>query len=154
MPLPPHIINVSAFLCEKTLREPDGVLSAIRIVDLFRVGVGLPPGVILPEGVLPHIQAFGCVLIKSKPGRYEHIVQLKIENTVGEISDAGEPLTLLMANKPGMEDLPSGVAIQAEINIGVKRYGTCYFLVYIEGDEAARIPFTIQQLPSPENANG
>jgi hypothetical protein len=150
MPLPAHIISVSAFVCEKILKESDGVLSAIRIIDVFMVRDQHPAR---PEGEFPTVQTFACVLIKASPGKYEHSLRVKMQNSAGEINELGEPFNLTLENKQGMGDIPTGASIQIELNIAVKRYGTYALIIYIDGEEASRVPFTILQQTSPEKAN-
>jgi hypothetical protein len=136
MPLPPHVISVTAFLCEKVLTEPDGVMSAIRIVDLFSVPETSP-------GVRPQIRFYGCVLFKSMPGRYEHVVQMRILQVDGTTRILGDE-TVVMASSSGKDDIPGGVNIQAEFNIVVQQPGTCYLSVFLDGEEVTRLPFTVR----------
>jgi hypothetical protein len=50
-PLPPFMLSATAFACERLLQEADGVISAIRIVDVFYAPAERPPDV--PENALP-----------------------------------------------------------------------------------------------------
>jgi len=70
MPITSGPYLVAAFFCEKILREQDGVLSAIRIVDRWTVN---GPTEMMPPTV---IQAFIRVLLKS--GIYRGNAQLAI----------------------------------------------------------------------------
>lgn len=139
MPLPSHIISVSAFLCERVLTEADGVMSAIRIVDLFYVR-DLPAD---QKGqALPQIRFYACVFFKSKPGKYPHSVQTKLQQVDGTVQLLGEE-SVVMESKSGAEELPGGVTIQVELNIAVSQLGTCYLCLYLDGDEVVRIPFSV-----------
>jgi hypothetical protein len=147
MPLPPFVISASVLLCQNALTEPDGVISAIRIVDIFFVSEKPADA---PENLLPLVQAYACVILKTVPHyTEEHVIQLKLINTIGEVSNLGEPITLPFAAKPGMQDVPGGISINAQLNIGVKRLGTCYVCVHLDGEEIARTPFTLLKLDKP-----
>jgi len=149
MPIPSFIISVNLFVCERTLVEADGVLSAIRLIDIFFVPGERPIGV--PEEAMPLVQAYGCALLKTKPGYVgEHSLQMKILNTIGEMTSTGDPATVKLFSKLGMEEVPGGVSIAIQLNIGVKRFGTCYLCLFLDGEEIARSPFTL--LPQPPTA--
>jgi hypothetical protein len=154
MPLPPHIISVSAFLCERILREADGVITAVRIVDFFNVQGRpldtLPLRVIqgIQGELVPTVQFCACLIIKAKPGRYVHQVQFKVQGTEQELTNAGAPILVTVESSPGVEgEVPSGAAIIMEMNIGVKRFGTSYVCILLDGEEAIRVPFTLRSLP-------
>ena len=142
-------------MCEKILRESDGVLSVIRIVDVFTVpNVPRAYSDTGTEVPIVSVNAHGCLLIKANPGRYEHMIQFKLQNAIGEIVELGPAQKTALENQSGLEDLPSGLALDIGLGIGpVKHFGTCYFLVFLDGEEAARVPFTLR--PSPvEKSNG
>jgi hypothetical protein len=149
MPLPSFLISVNAFLCERTLIEADGVFSAIRIVDVF---LAPEQAANVPEEALPLVQAYGCVIIKAVPRHHEeHTIELKMIDTAGEIKELGEPTKARAAAKAGMEDIPAGITISVQLNIRVKRLGTCYLCLYIDGQEVARTPFTLLRKPTEKN---
>ncbi len=144
MPLPPYLISASIFVCERILHEADGVVSAIRIVDIFYVPEP-PPS--MPENALPLVQAYGCAILKSVAGHNEeHSIQLKMINTIGEITVVGEPVKTRIGSTAGLEKVPGGATINAQLNIGVKRLGTCYLCVEVDGEEVTRAPFTLLRL--------
>jgi hypothetical protein len=157
MPLPDHIISVGAFICEKILREADGVLSAIRLVDFFNIqdtprdNMPMPVSAgAIPGELLPTVHFFVCVIIKAKPGRYSHRVLVKIQGIDGDISDVGTPMVIPLESNPDMGNVPSGAVVTIEMNVGVKRFGTCYLRVYLDDVEATQVPFTLRSLPSPD----
>jgi hypothetical protein len=148
MPLPPYVISASVFVCRYTLQEPDGVVSAIRIVDVFYVSEKPPE---FPESAVPIVQAFACVIIRTVPDHTEeHSLQVKMINTVGEINDLSAPLQVKLAGM--VENAPGGATINLQLNIGVKRFGTCYVCVYLDGEEVARAPITLQHKPDEDEA--
>jgi hypothetical protein len=65
MPMPPYVISANVLICERALTESDGVVSAIRMIDIFYVSERPPD---LPaEVVVSRAQAFGCVTINQPP---------------------------------------------------------------------------------------
>lgn len=144
MPLPPHIISAGAFLCEKLLHERDGILSAIRIVDVFYV----PPN--LPEERVAIVQA-NCVLILKAEPRHdeEHELDFKILNPIGELESIGPPLRQRLQSRLGL-DLPTALTVNAQLNISPKRLGTYFVCVYLDGEEVARTPFTLMSRPTQD----
>jgi hypothetical protein len=147
MSLPSYLISASLLVCEKILIEKDQVTSAIRIVDIFYVPP-LPP---IPEGIVmseemkgqyvPVIQAWGFVQIRANAGHYsEHDLEFRTINTIGEM------LTIATAKArfdSHVEGATTGITASAQLNIGVKRLGTCFVCVYLDGEEVARTPFTL-----------
>jgi len=149
MPLPPDIISVSLFLCERTLQESNGILSAIRILDIFWVP-GVPAEASNEKEKVPVIKMFGCALIKGKPGRHDHSIEFRVQNEGSDKFDnIGSPVILPVAQiPPGLEKFPAGGSINIELHVAVKTYGTSYLCLFLDGEEATRTPFTI--LPPQE----
>ncbi|HUI77543.1 MAG TPA: hypothetical protein VLY24_06490 [Bryobacteraceae bacterium] len=147
MPLPPYLISANVFLCERILNETDGVVSAIRIVDLFYV-TDLPSEA--PPGAMPIVQAWGLVILKSHVGyQGSHTVEIKLINVRGESQSLGpEQKVQFVAKHP---DVAGGVTLSVQLNIGVKNLGTCYLCAVLDGEEIARAPFTLMRQVSKTN---
>jgi len=144
MSLPPYLISVGAFVCERTLIERDFVVSAIRIIDLIYIPE-FP--VASMENTFPVVQASCCVIFKSIPGHNkQHRVELKLLDTTGELQDLGDPMEVNLESK--IEGLPSGATIAAQLNFGAKLLGTYYLCIYLDQEEVARTPFTLMRGPS------
>lgn len=143
MHLPPFLISVSVLICERVLQEKDNVLSAIRIVDLFTVS---PP----PDpNALGAIQATALILLKAEVGyEGEHNLEVKLVNTVGEWSTLHGPQSETF--KSSELTAPSGVAFGVQFALGVKRFGTCYLCVFLDGTEIARAPITLKRAQSDQ----
>jgi hypothetical protein len=147
MPLPPYLISISVILCEKVLHEADGVNSAIRIVDVFYVGTK-PAGA--PEEALPLVQVYALVSLRVTPGHnQEHEFVFKLLNTVDEFTTLGT-LTRVNMLSPLGETVPGGLTTYVQVNLAVKRFGTCFLCVYLDGEEVTRIPITL--LPAPKSS--
>ncbi len=150
MPLPPYLISVSLLVCERVLRELDNVLSAIRVVDVFYIPQKPPEAA---GDLYPIIQAHALASLRTTPGYSgKHVIRLRLINTVGESSVIGQE-DLLFQNKPELENAPSGGYITAQVNFGVKRFGTCYFCLDVDGEEISRVPITLVQMPTETKAS-
>jgi hypothetical protein len=148
MPLPSFLISANIFVCERVLIETDNVLSAIRLVDVFTLSKAPPEFAInLKEGdpaffELPMIQLWVAANIKAYPGYTgSHSVQIKLINTAGEISDIGEPRVEKFDSK-WPEAHPS-LGVVAQLRLAVRRLGSCYLCLFVDGEELARVPFTL-----------
>jgi len=149
-PVPPYLIAVSAFICERVLVEKDDVISAIRIVEIFYVPE-LPTNA--PEDAVALIQAWCIVILKALPGHYEkHVIELKLLNALGALTSIGSE-EADFSTRPELGSVPTGASLALQLNIGVKNYGNCSVCIYLDGEEIARAPFTIQkQQPSKDKA--
>ncbi len=87
---PANIIAVSAFICEKLLREADGV-PAVRFVDLFFVPDS--PISLTDESTYPGPLSARLLLSRSNQhpgGTSEHLIEMKIVKPEGETRVLGE----------------------------------------------------------------
>lgn len=153
MPLPPYIVSANVLVCERVLHEEDGVISAIRIVDVFNVA-DPPPGA--PAGVVPGVQTHCLVMLKAESGHTaSHNLELKFLNTLGELKPMGLATDFNFTSKPEFEmATPVGAAINFQLNVAVRNSGTCYVCVFLDGDEIARTPITLRRSPrEPGEAN-
>lgn len=145
MPLPANIIAVSAFICEKLLRETDGVLTAVRLVDLFFVPelpTSMPDEATFPG---PFISAVAVVSIKSAPGdTSEHLIEMKIMKPDGETKVLGEPTPGRFESRLGSR-VPGGLTAAVQMNLNLRRamIGQHYLCVSVDGEEVTRVPFTL-----------
>lgn len=145
MSYPVDKIFASVLVCERVLHEHDGVNSAIRIVDVIYV----PDSAGFRDDAFAVVQAYGLVVAKAVPGYHEeHLITVKLINTVGEVSAVlPRPFTADFRSKLG-EEVPGGFTINIQLNLAVKRFGTCYLCVEIDGQEATRTPITLLASPA------
>lgn len=131
----------AACFCENLLEEPDGVLSAIRIVDTYI----LPP---LPEGIeIPADAVRGVILVKGlislKSGDVvgPGTIHLVMHKTTGERAvlspEGGWPVV--------MNGGEHGVNIKIQLPLGVKNFGLVWFDVMWGEDVLTRIPLMLRQ---------
>lgn len=142
MPLPSFIISANVLVCERVLYEADGVLSAIRMIDVFYVSPEKPKGV--PDQALPLLQASICAMLKSVPGHEEeHTFEIQLINTLGKASVLAGPIKSKLGASVGMESLPGGLGMNTNLNLSAQHTGTCYVLLLVDGQEVARTPISI-----------
>jgi len=131
----------AACFCEQILQEPDGVISAIRIVDTYVIPP-LPADVQLPPGAARgSIQVRGLISLKSGDFVGVGNVGLTMHKTTGEVEvlspEGGWP-----ANMQGGEH---GFNVKLNFLLGVKNFGLIWFDVTWNGEILTRIPLRLQQ---------
>ena len=131
-----------ATFCERLLIEPDGVMTAVRVVDTYFVEVQGN----LPLDTVPGIEVNGVVSVKSGDVTGSHTLDLVMENPLGERKrlspETGWPIEL-----NGGEH---GANIRLKFQIGVKNYGLLWFDVFFDGDQLlTRIPLMLRQGQQP-----
>lgn len=119
----------AALLCEKVLREADGVISLIRVVDRWEV-TG-------PTDQIPVIQATLVILMKS--GTHRGPAQL----TVSPFSPDGKhmPQVGFPINFEGDDD--RGAGIVAPMGFPAPESGVYWFDIAIDGQPMTRIPIRV-----------
>jgi hypothetical protein len=138
----------AAFICEKVLREQDGVMSAIRIIDRLTRAV---PG---PDVMEPFPYQFALVLsFKSGEalGNYQVSIQPIKPGT-------GEKLTPAVYTVNFEMPADRGVALCADMQIVFDVPDLWWFDIYLSGQDkvrrVTRIPFRIVYLPQPVRTSG
>jgi hypothetical protein len=136
---PSDLISTSAVTCENVLMESDGVMSAIRLVDIFFF-VKIPELPIEKQAVLMRV----LVMCKFRPGAdpIDHAIQLFLIRPDGETTAMGEPQkgNPISTKYP---EAPGGVVMIAQVGIIPKQEGTHYVKVLVDGEEKTRIPVTL-----------
>ncbi|MEN6370302.1 MAG: hypothetical protein ABFD77_11495 [Thermotogota bacterium] len=124
----------AALLCERALREKDDVLSIIRIVDRWHVG--MPPRKPEDPPYAATIPATGVIMLKSGDYKGKKMLGLKIVAPDGVVSDlAGMPLLF--------EGDERGVNVVMTVNIQAQKEGLYWIDVYLDDDLQTRIAFRI-----------
>ena len=144
----PHkdFLTVTAFLCDKVLEERDGVLSAIRIVDVFffRRVPEMPEE---KQAVVANL----VILTKAQPGTTsEHAIKVDLLRPDGERVKVGESETTSMRAK--FPEAPGGFNLSLTVGVKTKVPGLHFFIINLDDEEITRVPFTlIEQPPLPEH---
>lgn len=133
----PKPISVDLTVCEKVLIEVDGVVSAIRLVDIFYV-TKVPD---LPEKYLA-AQMVVVGAIRVQPGDpEEHTIELRLIRPSGKFVTIGEPKKARFESRE--PQAPGGFDFVAPIGVLAKEMGVHYFVLLLDGQESARAAFTL-----------
>ncbi len=129
-----------ACICERVLREQDGVLSLIRVVDRFIV-TGTGPDA--PEDMPPHEREFSIVII-VKSGTYHGSATVRIvpEHPTSESGGAleqGEAIETTFL----LEGDERGHQITSRIRERFTIPGLYWFSVYLNNYPVTRIPLRV-----------
>ena len=133
----PHL--AAALLCEKVLREVDGVISAIRIVDrINHSAVGANP----PEEMQPFDYELTLfVSFKAGSARGPMPLEIRMQKPSGETAS---PHRSIM-NFEGDDE--RGVNLVAIMKLRLDMPGLHWFDVYLSGHRVTRIPLRVVYLP-------
>ena len=124
-----------ATLCERVLREADGVISLIRIVDrVTHTERGSNPPQDMPE---IHYPLNIVLTLKSGTARGRHDVTMTPEQPSGETLP---PITLSV----NMEVENKGVNIVSPIDIPLKYEGLYWIKIDFDGTVITRIPLEVR----------
>lgn len=140
-PVPTGPFLQAALICERVLREQDGVISAIRIIDQLTHTI---IGRTIPEE-LPNVPFNFSLLISLKSGRARgrHNVSIALEDPSGARKE-------LFSQSLQLEGEHRGANWVIQANVTFSMEGLYWFDVLIENELATRIPFKlIYQLVSP-----
>jgi hypothetical protein len=145
--LPDGGISASILVCEKIMKETDGVSSAIRIVDLFFV----PEMPELPPTIRGMIDFQLHIAIRADPtDTTKHRVGLKIIDPTGKIDPIGQDVEEEFTSRHG-DDVPKGITVNATVHFQVKHMGTHCISLVLDGVHVARVPFTLARPPSTQS---
>lgn len=135
MPNDKPYVAVATF-CEKVLREADGVMSAIRIVDTFTVESVTEA----PVDVIPLVPVTGMIALKSGDLVGKYVLGLVLENTKGERTtispEGGWPVVF-----GGGEH---GIQLQFEFLVAVQNFGLVWFDVMFGDEVLTRMPVRLK----------
>lgn len=131
MPIQGGPYLAAAFLCEKALREVDGVLSCIRLVDRWTVSG--PTEIMPPTG----IQATLVVIFKS--GIHRGQAHLRIT----PVSPSDERLPPIDVPVLFEGDDERGIAVVIPMTFPAQEAGTYWFNVSIDGRSLSEIPLRV-----------
>src|ERR1700730_8723273 len=120
MDTPPYIISTTLFLCERSLLEVDGVLSAIRIVDVARAAEPTS------ETEADRVQLNVFAVVKATLGYLEeHLMEITLQNALGERTRiVGDQMRFTSR----LEGAPPAVSFNIQLNLAVRNFGVCYVL--------------------------
>lgn len=135
---------VSAFICERVLQEEGGIVSAIRIVDVFFVPEGAPEDT--------PISFYVVASLKTVPVPDSEVtVGITLVRTTGEHEQLAQPQKYHLLSYNNDPSIPGGFNLLMQLNVKPKNMGTCYVEIEVDGT-VVRIPFTFRR--PPQTAQG
>jgi hypothetical protein len=137
MALPEHPLSVTAVICEKVLHEKDGVMSAIRIVDVFTYT--LKPELPTEDQGVKMVLLLGFKLPSGDTS--EHSIALELLKPNGDRTAIEQPLKGVATST--FPDTPKGYNVIANLSVAPVQKGTHYFIVRFDGEELLWVPFTL-----------
>src|SRR5271170_6830177 len=121
------LLSFTAFTCERILQEIDGSISAIRLIDIFRVPVPIPPDF----QVVYWLVAIAKYRIGESPGEAEFkLTQIR---TNGERKDLGSHKAASLINEIGGQAIIPGLGLIVQCNMRVDTIGTDYIEIELDG---------------------
>lgn len=129
MPFTPT--SLAVLVCEKILTEIDGVLTAVRIVDVFSV---LPEVKQVPVRVL--------IVLKAYPSNEVYRLALEHQPPHGPAVQIGTQ-EIHFQSHPAGPTIPTGLNIQIEIGVDAQVLGTHIIRAVVDGNEVATTQFTL-----------
>jgi hypothetical protein len=144
--MPEKLLGATLLICDRVLREEDGVLSVIRLVDIFYITLiaEQPPE---KQGV----QITVLVQLKARPeDQSEHSLQLFITRPDGKTKAVSDPIPApLKSSIPGA---PGGFNVQAQIGVAAPQIGIHYLSLFVDGVENAKTAFTLLERKPDTNS--
>lgn len=136
----------AAFLCEKVLREADGVISAIRIVDrINRSTIG--PELRKEMEPFDH-NLFLLLMFKSGSARGGMELIIRLEDPSGA---SKSPLTQTI-NFEGDDE--RGTNVVADLRLRIEMAGLHWFDIVLDDVRVTRIPLRVVYLPQVRRTRG
>ncbi len=142
------LLSANCIICERTLRETDSVISAIRVVDVFRTQVSAEIPVerqVVPMNVV-------AIIRLSSDDDTLHTVELAIIRPDGETT----PNTLAsnVVAPPGTNpDYPRVLFVIGALGVTPRQFGLHHIVIYLDGAEVARTQFTLEEMPEVPTPN-
>jgi len=131
------VLSFTAFTCERILQEMDGSISAIRLIDIFRVPVPIPPDFQIVFWLVA-IAKYG---IGQKPGEADFkLTQIR---TNGERKDLGTHKAASLINEIDGQLVVPGLGLIVQFNMKVDTIGTDYIEIELDGRLCAKLPITL-----------
>jgi hypothetical protein len=131
------LLSFTAFTCERILQEMDGSISAIRLIDIFRVPVPIPPDFKIAFWLV----AIAKYRIGQSPGKAEFkITQIR---TNRDRIDLGSHAAESLVNEIDGQEIVPGLGLIVQFNVKVDTIGTDYLEIELDGTLRATVPITL-----------
>jgi hypothetical protein len=129
-----------AVLCDRVMEEKDGVLSIVRIVDVFSADLASAP-----EGHAMRFTLHGLLVLRDVFG--DHMLTMKCRNPAGKESSAQD--LEIKVPRDASSDGSSRVNILIQLPIVTRALGRYWLDVYFDGRLLVVLPFKLVQTPTP-----
>ncbi len=131
------VLSFTAFACERILQEMDGSISAIRLIDIFRIPVPIPPDF--------HVVFWLVAIAKYKVGQEPGEAEFKITQvrTNGERKGLGSHKAASLINEIDGQPVAPGLGLIIQFNMKVDTIGTDYIEIELDGTLRAVLPITL-----------
>jgi len=135
--MPATPLAATVLVCESVIEDKDGILSAIRILDVAEVRI---PHNVPPESRLINFRVLAVAKFRVETP-LNGIAELKFTRPSGETTNAGiDPMPFSIDPNP---EAPVGININASISFVAKESGIHKAALWIDGMEAAYTVFTL-----------
>jgi hypothetical protein len=139
--MPMQLVSASAFVCERILREEDGVPSAIRIADIFTLPQWSPS---VPTWLqVVDMNLFVIIKVLNVDPSEEHTVSVILTRPNGHQSQVFVNQKVTFSQLPGHPEIPAGATLGLQVNVTGDVMGVHYFEVFLQGDSLAKVAFTL-----------
>ena len=124
----------AALFCEQVLREADGVVSPIRVVDRLEQTAHGPDA---PEEMPPlSLRLYAIVMLVPGRTRGRHAVRLEMENPAGELRALGAHDLMFEAEE-------KNVVLVTDMNAIFSQEGLYWMKVSFDGQQLTRPPLRV-----------
>jgi hypothetical protein len=137
--MPADPIYTQLLICERVLRDEDGLHSAIRIADLFTV---VPKANVSPKD-RPIVLSILFTAKYDPSDEDTHTAVVQLERPDGKILDIGEsgPTKILLY----APDVPKAIHIAGRFGIVPELMGLHYIVIVLDGRQVERVPFMLRE---------
>jgi len=124
----------TAIFCEKVLKEEDGVISAIRIVNRINLATSGPEA---PEAMPPiGINLMALVAFNKRGEKEEYILNIRPESA--EAIDMAE-----ISIPVNFKEIQINSSAVININFTAKKTGMCWFDLFLDGQLITKMPIVV-----------
>jgi Family of unknown function (DUF6941) len=138
------LLAATMLACERILHESDGVVSAIRIIDILTF---TPSEEVPIERQRTPVHVLARVLT-SADDEAEHVVRMSLVRPDGKRVEMGEAFRGAIP-PPKVAGVPRGLTINAQIDV-VPTEGTHWIVASFDGEDVSRTPLSVRLNAPPE----
>ena len=142
-----EMLLFSAFTCEHLLREMDGTVSAIRLVDIFQIPVPIPPDFHVMFWLIATAKyAFG-----EDPGEVEFKFTHVLHDGDRKEIASQDPKVRVTVTELNGHPISPGVGVILQIHLKIETTKNSYIEIEVGGIVRAKVPITLLPVESHGN---